>query len=551
MQRVRYVVLGIDGATWRNLRPWAEAGFLPHLRALMQEGAWGSLRSVIPPVTAPAWVSFMTGKGPGKHGVYDFVKPVDGTLLGFDVISSHDVREPTLWSIAGDQGRKVIVFNVPVTYPPKPVNGLLVGDMLTPSIECDFTYPKEIREELLREVGDYTITINWLEYKKHESRRLLRDLSECLEQRRKTIRFLMQSIDWDLFVGVLTETDRLQHALWNEIEPGVGTQGAGTPREILDFYRQVDDIVGEVRAAAGEGSYLFLISDHGFGPLRRKFHTNNWLIQQGYLRIRPAKQFLLKGVSLCRRAILKLARVLRRSRVPRRSATGPAQRSIAAPWGVMKIMENCVDWRGTRAFARSFTQNGIHINLIDREPNGCVTAGDLPRLRDEILAKLRELTDTAHSETVVEQVFSREELYTGPQSANAPDIIFRTKDGYQTDPFIGGSLFDDANDKSGTGMHTEDGIFLVSGPGIRQGARIAPAHITDVAPTVLYTMGYPAPSDMDGAVIAEAFEASFLSERHPEQVEVEQVSAHSDGTAFTDQESDLLKDRLRGLGYLG
>jgi len=128
---MKVLVIGLDGATFDLIKPFAAQGQLPHLKKLMDAGAWSELSSTIPPVTASAWTSFMTGKNPGAHGLFDFMQRRKGS---YDLVpvSSGERDGKTLWEVAGDAGRKVIVMGVPVTYPPTPVNGLLVTGMLTP-----------------------------------------------------------------------------------------------------------------------------------------------------------------------------------------------------------------------------------------------------------------------------------------------------------------------------------------------------------------------------------------------------------------------------------
>ena len=125
----RFLVIGIDGGTFDLIRPWAEAGDLPNLARLMAEGVHGPLESTLPPVTAPAWSTFATGKNPGKHGVFDFILPMGGR---YDLVNATSIHAPTLWQIISEAGLKCGVMNVPVTYPPAPINGFVIGGMLSP-----------------------------------------------------------------------------------------------------------------------------------------------------------------------------------------------------------------------------------------------------------------------------------------------------------------------------------------------------------------------------------------------------------------------------------
>ncbi len=124
-------IVGLDGATWDLAGPFMEAGEMPTLRRLVTRGVSGVLRSTTPPVTFPAWSSFMTGVNPGKHGIFDFTRRLPGTYeIAF--VTSRDRRVPTIWQLLSEAGRRVAVLGVPTTYPPEAVNGIVVGGFDSP-----------------------------------------------------------------------------------------------------------------------------------------------------------------------------------------------------------------------------------------------------------------------------------------------------------------------------------------------------------------------------------------------------------------------------------
>src|SRR4030065_410257 len=149
---LRTIVIGLDGATFDLILPWVEQGHLPSFRRLIEEGSWGELESTMPPLTGPAWSSFITGKNPGKHGIYDFMYR-DPKGYRSITINATLRKGPSFWRLLGDQGKRVIVFNVPVTYPPEEVNGIMISGFPTPPKSKDFVYPPELREDLEREIG--------------------------------------------------------------------------------------------------------------------------------------------------------------------------------------------------------------------------------------------------------------------------------------------------------------------------------------------------------------------------------------------------------------
>src|SRR6266849_2073855 len=180
----KVLVICLDGATFDLLRPWIEAGRLPTLKRFLAEGVSGDLQSVIPPITAPAWASFMTGKNPGKHGIYHFVnRAPQGGHQAFFSATSRTGR--TLWELLGEDGKQVVVLNVPTTYPPQPVNGVLIADFLTPPGKKDFTYPLSLLDEIEEKFGKYPLHLRTLMFSANLSgpnaERLLRELHHELK----------------------------------------------------------------------------------------------------------------------------------------------------------------------------------------------------------------------------------------------------------------------------------------------------------------------------------------------------------------------------------
>jgi len=216
--RHRVLLIGLDGASFSVLRPWMEAGILPHMQQIAVKGGIGELYSTIPPVTGPAWASFMTGMSPGKHGIYDFVRPLKDRV-GMEIVSYRHIGAETIFSILSRYGRKVGVVNMPLTYPVPQVDGFVISGMLTPKSATDYFYPLELAEELEKAGVDYVPDVWWQRYEEHEAEKFLQRLIYCTEQRIKTVKFLSGHFGWDLLAVVFVGTDRIQHALWSYIFP--------------------------------------------------------------------------------------------------------------------------------------------------------------------------------------------------------------------------------------------------------------------------------------------------------------------------------------------
>ena len=231
--------------------------------------------SVIPSISAPAWVSFMTGKNPGKHGIFDFVTYSENTYFENEkhpLVSSHNIKDKTLWEIFSEKGKKVGVINVPITYPPRKVNGFLISGYLTPPSAETYTYPKELKEA----IKNYKVEISQLndvcklgknfpikrliEMKSDE---VLKELYEVTEIRAATTVRLMEEWDIDFLAVVFRGTDNIQHYFWDKKDI------------LLEYYKKIDEIVGRIINQAGKNVNIFIISDHGFGIEPKKLFFIN------------------------------------------------------------------------------------------------------------------------------------------------------------------------------------------------------------------------------------------------------------------------------------
>ncbi len=280
----RVFLFGLDGATFTLLRPWMEEGHLPALARLVAEGAWGPLASTIPALTPVAWNSMVTGVYPGKHGVYGFVRRKPDSYE-WDVVTSRDRRRPAIWNLLDRAGRRSIVVDVPFTYPPEPINGIMVAGLGTPDVTTEFVHPRSLREILVREFGPYPLDI----YFTGDVRRLLDDAHHLTDHRLAVTRFLARESPWDFFMLGLMMTDRLQHPLWGYLDERHSRYDSDDARRlrpaIRAYYRHVDEMIAELSEMLDAQTAFLIASDHGFGPLERSFSLLRWLEQKEYLRL--------------------------------------------------------------------------------------------------------------------------------------------------------------------------------------------------------------------------------------------------------------------------
>jgi len=552
----RVVVLGLDGATFEVLLPMMERGELPNLSRVMREGVWGRLESTIPPFSVQAWVSMATGKNPGKHGVTDFWDPSAGKSQR-EFASSNSIQGETLWEILSRHGKRVGVINVPVTYPPLKVNGYMISGLLTPRNKVDYTYPAELRTEILGAVGDYAAD----PYDPlSPNKELLKEFLYWMRKREEANRYLLQRYPWDFFINVIQALDHLQHLFWHHLDLH---HPYYNPREakryaplITECYRLADVIVGERLKMLDGGTTLFVISDHGFGPAHKWFHLNRFLAHLGLLVFQEQADSLFS--SLLRRSGLtsqKVKEIVRRGDVFgfRRRVMGRGAR-IGFSKRVGGLLTWPIDWSRTKAYSGSPATQGIYINLQGREPGGIVGPGrEYDEVRDFIISELSRLRDPDTGTPVIERAYHKEDIYSGPFLSQLPDVVF-SLDGQPylaSDDASAGPVLERIPRNHLGGRHKPDGVFLALGANIREGGTIERARIIDVAPTILYAMGLPIPKDMGGKVLLETFVPQYREAQsiRYEDMRVTEREGESEAT-YSEEEVAEIEERLKGLGYL-
>jgi predicted AlkP superfamily phosphohydrolase/phosphomutase len=286
-QRRRVLIVGLDGATFDVIRPLVDAGRLPHLARLMERGAWGDLRSTLPPLSPVAWSSFLTGKNPGHHGVFGFEEIVAGTH-DFRPVAATCAGHATLWRLASDQGRRVVAIDIPFSYPPEPVNGCLIAGYGTPTgDEVVFTHPAALRQELRQRFGECEVAVPRMKAAPPREA-LFNRWDRILDNRRRIADHLMHTEDWDVFMIVLGVTDHMQHAAWTYYDPlHADAQSPDAPQfreALLRYYEEADAFIGRLLDAAGEPVHVLVLSDHGFGTTWRGHLVRRTLEEAGWLR---------------------------------------------------------------------------------------------------------------------------------------------------------------------------------------------------------------------------------------------------------------------------
>ena len=559
------MVIGLDGGTFDLIEPWAAEGYLPNLARLMSGGCRGCLASTLQPTTAPAWVTFMTGVNQGKHGLYDFVRRrSDGYNL--EVTNASHIGAPTIFDIASQLGCRVISVNVPYTFPPSSVNGVMIGGPFAPTVSRDLVFPPTYFDEFKRVVPDYFIIPDYDSRVADPMTVFAGKLLQAIELRERLSLHLLQTETWDLFTVVFRIIDDAQHAYWHCQDAPEGSPAARHRHVIRDIYQRVDRAIGNVMAQVAADNQeretvVVVMSDHGFGPFRCMINLNRWLAEAGYLRFRTDNTGSLRRLRSA--GIKQLAHVYR-SYVPAKTRAMIRSRLGARRFNRVKedfesaLLTSSVAWDQTRAYVLGAGGN-IFINLEGREPAGIVKPGaEYERLLQELADGLSALSDPETGNSIVRRVYRREELYSGPFLDQAPDLIIDWKDyafwGRGRYDSQGTPVFETQRrfDFVGmplTGSHRPEGVLIVNGPGIRSGTHIEGARLRDLAPTIMGILGLPVPGYMDGSVLHRAFVDGAIASTVSDSMSLS-TSPPGGEFGYTPEEEAEISQHLQDLGYL-
>ena len=519
----RVFVVGWDGATFDLIRPWIEERKLPTVRRLMDHGVQGPLRSTIPPWSFQAWTSFMTGKNPGKHGVYDFFRSPVGTYDLQFVNAGHRRGGATLWQILSQAGRRVIAIGIPGTFPPDAVNGVMISGFDFPGegpgtyLDRKGIYPREMLATLHREVGPHPIDPPILnEMKEGRYDVALERIIQTIERQAATAKYLMQHHPWDCFMVVFGASDGVSHYFWQYFDPQspfyVESQ-RGVKDGILRVYQELDRQLGEMVSLMPDDTFTILMSDHGSGGVSNwVIFPNLWLQEQHLITLRRGTPQRLARIRQRMKQWGIAALPARLQRLLYRNALQALGRYEA------RVRYGIIDWSRTQAY---FDENPyypvIRVNLRRRQPQGIVEPGAAyERVRDRLIEALESWRHPITGDQLVEKAYRREEIYNGESLEEAADVVpkWALHRGYnygfrlsaqapggawihEIDPLDTGSPFYPRKFSS----HRDQAILVAKGPGIDAGATIDGARVIDIAPTILRWLEVPVPADMDGCVL--------------------------------------------------
>lgn len=483
---------------------------LPNLAHLMEQGVYGELRSTVPPITVPAWTSMLSGKDPGQLGFFGFRNRRSYQYEELYFANASYIREKRVWNYLDEHGLRSIVIGVPQTFPPKPINGIMVGSFLTPDKSADYTFPSSTREDIDQIAdGDYIIDVK--DFRTEDKDWLLEQIYLMTRRRFRVVRHYLQNEAWNLFMFVEMGIDRIHHGFWRYQDKQHRLYQAGHRFEnvILDYYRYVDGEIGRLFELLHPETAVMVVSDHGAKGMKGAICVNDWLIQKGYLHLR------------C---------------------------EIQKP---TKLTAEMIDWSQTRAWAEGGYYSRLFLNVQGREPQGVIPQSEYETFRNHIKEELEALGDEKN-QPIGTRIFKPERVYRTVRNI-PPDLIVYFGDlNWRSAGTVGNGAIhifkndtgpDDAN-------HSEEGIFIfkpdrrkLKDAGLEKGQEIEGLSIYDIAPTLLNHFGLSVPIDMIGKPILNGGAGAMASDAPIATTDIQ-------GEEYSDDEQAKIQKRLEDLGYL-
>lgn len=506
---------------------------MPYLKQFFAEGTRAGLRTIVPPLTPPAWTSLMTGRKPGQHGVFDFFSMDSPTSRHIRFFNSNDVQCDTIWTLASAGGLRTTTLNFPAMFPPPHISGYVVPGWVPWKQLRLACWPEGLFDKLKTIPGfnqrELAMDIK-LEEKATEG--ISNHAAELgpwigLHARREqnlfhVLKHLSEEDPSELTAVLFDGVDKLQHLTWRYLRPEddkpLTEDWEHEIRKLaFDYFRCLDSLIRQLCELAGPEATVVLASDHGFGPTYDVLHINTWLEQHGYLAWSEAAQ---------------------------------SRDTQGALLGVGQVAKHTwlMDWNKTRAFATTPTSNGIYIVVSDGASPG-VPPGEYRAFRQKLIEDLRQIKDLQTGQQMVTEIYTREEAFQGPHAASAPDLTLILRDGGLVSILPSPETVSKRPVVSGS--HRPVGIFAAKGPAIRRGFLAPELSILDVAPTVLYSLGLPVPEEIQGRVPEEIYQEAFWRENPLRKTAASTaVSQSQDAASMPAEDEETVLERLRELGYI-
>jgi len=533
----RVVIFGLDGATFTVLDDLMRRGIMPHLADFLASGVRGRLMSTVPPLTPPAWTTLFTGRSPGHHGVTNFLQFESEASKYIRVVTSRDVRCPTMLTLASQAGLRAGALNLIAHNPAPKLNGYVVPGWVTWRWIRQNSHPEGFLErmrERLPELDIKDLGMDFNEERKAIQGATLADYEPWIDLhiRRERqwfgiLRHQMQHDPCAIEAIVFDGVDKLQHLCWPYLDPALVPADPSEAflrirKKCWDYFRQIDGVLKETITLAGPHAHILVVSDHGFCGSNEVLYINNWLEREGYLTW---------------------------------SENTVAQSEESAELGRARPYHlTFFDMPRTKAYAVLASTNGINIQVKGvKGPDG-IEPSEYESFRAELIdALLTRCADPDTGDPIVRRVWTREEAFAGPSMKLASDLTLELRDYGFFSVLRGGGILKKRPVVMGT--HHPQGVLGVCGPGVRRGVELDALNLLDIAPTALYLLGLSIPGELEGRVGEEIFTGEFLRSRkatHGGAVAPgDDVPCAATTPAYQDaEEEEQIMMRLRALGYL-
>lgn len=489
----KILIIGVDGVDPDLLEKFIAEGILPNFSRIISDGAYGKIKSSIPIITTVTWTSFITGKNPGKHGIFGFVNFKKGTYE-LEILNSTNRKSEGIWDILSRNGKTTGIFNLPSLYPPEKINKFMLCGMLTPNKKCRFTYPADLQEEFLNQINDYEIDLGVIKAVDDSKDMMLKNIYFLTDKRYQATKYLLGKYPVDLFISIITETDRIEHYFFNN------------ERVLRDYFKYLDEKLGNLLKDIDKDTTIFLLSDHGMGPLAKFIYINKWLIDNGLLKVNKQSTNYIKHF-LFKKFVQLITNLLSRLKFNVEKIKLMLSEKIINQCTQLYCYYGGINWKESKAYFCSGAGEGIIINTKRRFIKGIVSDEEYEPLRDKIISGLMQINDPDTKKSVIEKAYKREELFRGESVLEAPDIILKLRDGYATNESTEstGILELKPEDEKLTAEHRLEGVFAAYGKHIKSRTKIDTCDILDIAPTILRIFGIEKPADFDGRVLEEIF----------------------------------------------
>lgn len=506
------ILIGLDGGDFRILDPLISDGRLPTIARLARNGTRGFLRSTVPANTVPSWNSIFTGVNPGKHGVIDFLVRMDKKYI---IATSRLRAVPSIWKILSRRGKRLIIVNEPVTYPPEEINGVMLTGFATPPGAQDYAYPREVSEVVDKVTDGYSpeLEFGYEDLFRKDKPKAIQLVTEFAQKHYKATMHLAHNHEWDLLSVTFTSTDRLQHFCYDDEET------------ISRHYEMLDSMIKDICNLSSDAN-VFIISDHGFCALRKTFFINRWLYNRGLANIQGTSSQLFGRMGL----------------------TSSRVTSIAVKLRVNKIALRLIPYSLKEAFPKDDTEGVDYATsqIAQRSTNGGLYFNNTSKI-SEVAAQLRSLR--LKGEKPFEEVMLRDEVWSGDYVGRAPEVIFTPTPGYEISPRM---ALTESGEPSGSGdirsgTHSQNGIFIAAGHDIRALELKSPLNTWDITPTILYSMGIRPPAYMDGAPLRRVFKGEIQVSDVMNDEDVKYLGP--EGEYLKPEEAKAIEERLKSLGY--